>query len=442
MAICDCCNEEAVFLIGGVVVVAAVVIFLMFLEWSRRFTKWLAVILGIFLSLAGLCYVMGPWSYLVFLFVLLFIGLAISYGVTSRYATAAYVISTIGASMRQNLPLPMALESAASGQSNKRARILRAIQKWLVQGYSLSESVQRGYPRCPGHAVAMIRAAERIDQLPQAIRAVEADMVARTDERRRIKPASWTYPVVILLILFLIFLGLMTYVIPKFREVLQELVEGELPVVTRFLMDVAGFIAYGMGPYILIMLAFTVFVVFPFWLVLRFRSRRPDKPYLVSRIGDFIKWHLPVFHWFEQNYCLVHTVELLRLSLNAGCTVNGAIANTLELDVNSCFRKRLRKWLAGVEAGDNISVAARESKLGSPLAWAFDDKVNEGNTPAILEMLESFYRSNYSYRVNLARFITEPCTTIGLGLAVGFVIYGIFSAVVAMVDETAKLMVP
>ncbi|MHC4239991.1 MAG: hypothetical protein ACYSUC_09605, partial [Planctomycetota bacterium] len=75
-------DEEAVFLIGGVVVVAAVVIFLMFLEWSRRFTKWLAVILGIFLSLAGLCYVMRPWSYLVFLFVLLFIGLAISYGVT------------------------------------------------------------------------------------------------------------------------------------------------------------------------------------------------------------------------------------------------------------------------------------------------------------------------------------------------------------------------
>ncbi|MHC4499802.1 MAG: type II secretion system F family protein, partial [Planctomycetota bacterium] len=285
-------------------------------------------------------------------------------------------------------------------------------------------------------------AAERIDQLPQAIRAVEADMVARTDERRRIKPASWTYPVVILLILFLIFLGLMTFVIPKFREVLEELVEGELPAVTRFLIEIASFIAYEMGPYILIVLALMVFVVFPFWLVVRFRSRRPDKPYLVSRIGDFIKWHLPVFHWFEQNYCLVQTVELLRLSLNAGCTVNGAIANTLELDINNCFRKRLGKWLSRVEAGGNVSAAARESRLGSPLAWAFDDKVNRGNTPAILEMLESFYRSNYSYRVNLARFITEPCTTIVLGLAVGFVIYGIFSVVVAIVDETAKLVVP
>jgi type II secretory pathway component PulF len=139
---------------------------------------------------------------------------------------------------------------------------------------------------------------------------------------------------------------------------------------------------------------------------------------------------------------MIQVVELLRLSLNAGCTVNDAIKNALGLDVNNCFRKRLRKWLQKVERGDNISTAARESKLGSPLAWAFDEKVNQGNTLSILETLESFYRSNYSYCVNLARFILWPCVILIMGATVGFVVYAIFSPLIAIITQLANQVNP
>ena len=191
-----------------------------------------------------------------------------------------------------------------------------------------------------------------------------------------------------------------------------------------------------------IVFAIIVFVVVPIWLRTKFRPRRPQRPYLTSRTGDFIKWHLPVLHWFEKNYSMVQTVEILRLSLNTGCTVNEAISNTLGLDVNSRFRKRLRKWLAKVEAGGNIAASARQSRLGSALAWAFDDKVNQGNTLAILETLESFYRSNYSYAANMARFIMGPCIVIIMGVIVGFIVYAIFSPLVAVINHLAGLVMP
>jgi type II secretory pathway component PulF len=95
-----------------------------------------------------------------------------------------------------------------------------------------------------------------------------------------------------------------------------------------------------------------------------------------------------------------------------------------------------------VEAGENIATAARQSRLASSLAWAFDEQVNQSNTLDILETLESFYRSNYSYRVNLARFVLWPCVSILLGVIVGFVVYALFSPLIAIVQYTASQAYP
>ena len=412
-------------------------------QWPQRLAKWILIIFLFLLLLVTAGFVFGPLGVTGLIFFILFISSIIAYALTSRHATATYVISTIGSSMRQNLPLPMALESAAAGRADNRSRILQRIQKWLVQGYSLSEAIKKGYPKCPGHAVAMITAAERIDQLPLAIGAIEADMTAKADDRRRINPVHPLYPVIVIVFTFFILMSVMTFVIPQFKAALEEMVEGgTLPFATRVLIGITRFIRYEYGWLIWLTFVLIVLVVVPVSIRVRFRPRRPQKPYLLSRIGDFLKWHLPVLHWFEKNYSMVQIVELLRLSLNAGYSVNDAIDNALGLDVNNCFRKRLREWLEKVKRGDNIAAAVRESKLGSALAWAFDEQVNQSNTLSILETLESFYRSNYSYYVNLARFIMWPCVTLLMGVMVGFVVYAIFSPSIAIIGSLAEQVTP
>jgi type II secretory pathway component PulF len=412
-------------------------------QWPQTFAKWILMSFLILplVVVAGLLF--SRWGSLGALLVFPLIVFFISRSITSPHATAAYVISTIGSCIRQNLPLPIALESAASGRVDRHSIILHRIQKWLIQGYSLSESLRRGYPRCPGYAVAMITVAERIDQLPYAIKAIEEDMVAKADERRKIRPVHPIYPVILMLFAFFILLGVMTFVMPSFITAVNETaVPAKLPFASRLLIGIMKFVVYEFGWLIGIAFALLVLVVVPVSIYIRFRPRRPQEPYLLSRIGDYIKWHLPVLHSFEKNYSLVHVVELLRLSLNAGCPVNEAIENTLELDINNCFKRRLQRWLEKVERGENIAVAIKESRLGSPLAWAFDEKVNQGNTLSILEALESFYRSNYSYAVNLARFIMWPCLILCMGLIIGFVVYGIFSPGVVIIKSLAESVIP
>jgi type II secretory pathway component PulF len=133
---------------------------------------------------------------------------------------------------------------------------------------------------------------------------------------------------------------------------------------------------------------------------------------------------------------------MLRLSLNAGCTVNKAIANTLGLDVNECFRKKLKEWLARVERGDDIGRAAQQCGMGSAMAWAFADISNHRNTIGILETLELAYRWGYNRAAALARFIIGPCETICLGLMVGFIVYAVFAPIVAIIFATTKIVVP
>jgi type IV pilus assembly protein PilC len=411
-------------------------------RWPQIWARWILVILVFLLLSATVGAVFGSAGIIGAVFFILFFGSIVAFFITSRYATAAYIISTIGSSMRQNLPLPMALETAAGGRSDKRSQILQRIQKWLVQGYSLSESIKRGYPRCPGYALAMITAAERIDQLPHAIGAIEADITARVDESRRIRPVHPFYPMIVIGILVCILMSFMRFVLPQFKSVLEEMVQGELPAATDMVFRIVNFVMYDYGWVTWPVFLFVIFVVVPLTIFTRFRPRRPEKPYLLSRMGDCIKWHLPVLHWFEMNYSMVQVVELLRLSLKAGYTVDDSIENTLGLDVNNSFRKRLRQWLRKVKRGDNISTAARESKLGSALAWAFDERANRGNTLSVLETLETFYRSNYSYYVNLARFILWPCLILLMGIMVGFVVYAIFSPSIAVIRRLSEIVYP
>ena len=414
-------------------------------QWFHWWAWWLllaiVMVLGAGALLAGVGFVVGGYV-LPIIFVLGIVGFFVSlvhYGVTSQRITVQSIFSTLGASMRQNLPLPMALECAAYGRQDSTGFFLRAIKSWLVKGYSLTEAIQRGYPQCPSRALAVLAAGEQIDQLPAALRAIEMDLRSSQMEHRRLQPVHPFYPVAVLSFAFLVVLAMMQFVVPAFQGTLQDMVGGKLPVATSTLLGITQAIVHPRtvwGP-----LAVFVTLVAALVLYRLSHKRRPADPYPHTWIIDSLKWFLPITHWFERNRAMVQTVELLRLSLNAGRPVNEAIRSTLQLDVNVLFRSRLTSWLRRVERGENIAESARRCELGAALAWAFDGTA-EPNTPAVLEMLESYYRSNYSYRVNLTRFILWPCGIILLGATVGFIVYAIFSPGVMVIRQLAESVYP
>ncbi len=411
--------------------------------WPKTGAKALIMVILTIILLIWFFRVSSLLGSVSFVFIGILFGYCTGVAVTQRNATVAFVISTIGASIRQNLPLPMALQSASEDIKYKHSQILRQISKWLVKGYSLSESIKRGFRKCPARITALIAAGEKTGQVPQVVQAIEKDLLEKATDSKRVKPIyPAAYIITLLITMSLIATFISIGVLPKFITVIKDMAETtnipKIPKSTRILMAIANGVFFEYG-WLSIMAVGGLFLTAVIYIKVRFRPRRPQKPLMLSRIGDFVKWHLPILRWFENNYSTLQVVEGLRIFLNAGNTINEAIRNIINLDVNCCFRKRLQKWLKKVEAGENIAAAARQCGLANSLSWAFEQQENPENTLPVLEMLESVYRSNYSYRVNLARFILLPCTTICLGVMVGFVAYSILSVMVAIIYQLASL---
>ena len=411
--------------------------------WARTWARRILTGCVLILFTIGAFVFLGTWGGIGLAFVQLFIGAVIGAFATSEMAKSSYVITTIGASMRQNLPLPMAMEMAAVGQDYKRADILRNVKKWLVEGYPLSESLRRGYPKCSGYATAIIAAGERIGQVPQAVAALEQDLVAKANASRKVRHTPTLYPPILLLFMFIVLSFLMVFILPKFQVVLTEMSYGvQLPAATILLIDICRFFTSNVAGIFGLFVVLAILVGGIIYIRVRSRPRRAEKPYLISRIGDFLKWHLPFIRGYEWCIAMQRIAGLLRLSLNAGCTVNEAIASTLRLDVNQNFKKGLKDWLARVERGDDIGQSAQQCGMGGAMAWAFADVHNHRNTLDILETLETSYRWGYSRAATLARFIIGPCETICLGLMVGFIAYAMFSPMIAVIYATANSVTP
>ena len=411
-------------------------------SWPRKISRWiLTICLLIIFSLIGLL-IMSRGGSFGLLFVVMFISSVIGAMITSEMAKATFVITTIGSSMRQNLPLTMALEMTAAGRKDKRGEILRNIKKWLIEGYPLSEAMKRGYPRCPASVSTMVAAGEKIGQVPQAIAALEQDLVARAHKNKKVRHFPTLYPPLILFMIFIVVVFLMVIIMPKFQEILKYYL-GEnmhIPAAMNILMRISEFTRSNAAGVIGLLLAFLALFGGIIYIRVKTRPRRPQKPYIVSRIGDFIKWHIPFFRFYEWTNSMQRVAGMLRLSLTAGCTVNESITNTVELDVNNCFRKNLKRWLVKVEQGGDIGQSAGQCGLGSGIIWAFTDSSNHGNTLAVLDTLETSYRWAYSRAAGLVWAIIGPCETICLGFMVGFILYAVFSTMIAITTAVGSFV--
>jgi len=393
--------------------------------------KWTLIVLSILAVLAIAAMVPMVWAYGL-LYISAFAFCLLTAGFASRRAIADDVLATVAAAVRQNLPLHGALAAAAEGRSDKRSRVLRSIANRLAQGLPLSEALRLGFRGCPGHAVALITAAERTGQVAAAVACLQKDAAGRRARRPAGGSVQPWYPVAVLMVCAIVVIGVFVVIIPKYEKILRDF-GADVPPLTQGLIGVSRWMV-AFSPLGIPLLLGVLIAAVAIWIVTSVRARRPDRPRMLSAAGDRVKWRLPGVRWFERNDSLLHTVEFLRLALEAGNTVDSAVSAARDLDVNYCFRKRLSRWHDRILRGEDIAAAARKAGMGKALAWAFDTRANPGSTPRVLASLETFYRGNHSHAAQLVRSAVWPCVSLALAAVVGVVVVAMFLPLKAVIE--------
>jgi type II secretory pathway component PulF len=365
-------------------------------------------------------------------------GGVIMFLLAGRRLRLVYVVSTINSGMRQNLPLYEAMIQDANIGDRKTAMILCNIAECIAEGMPLSHAIRIGYPQCPGFVPAAVEAAETVNQVPQAMAALEAELAARQHVDRAYQTVHPLYPIAIITVMLCIVSFLFLGVLPKFRTVFEGENLSHMPAATSWLLasaDVFGLFA----PLLLLLFVGMMILV----VVKKFRSRRPENLSFLSKMADWFKWNLPLLKRFEWNYSMARSLNIIRLALASGGTVNQAIDAALKMDVNWCIHRRLRRWRDEVESGQDISRAAIHCGLGQSLAWAFDASIHHGcDTPAILENVEEFHRNSYRCRMIVARQIFWPGVVLSLAVGVGFVVYSLFLPMFGMIYNSMGETLP
>lgn len=324
--------------------------------------------------------------------------------------------------LSSGLPLDRAL-SVLNGLTTKEelkkavGQILRAVQ----QGKSLAEALG-DFPKIfPPLYVNMVKAGELGGFLETALQRLAEYMERAQQVQDEIKSAL-TYPVLLTFTGGASIVILLTYVLPKFTVIFGDLGQA-LPTSTRVLMGISeGLRLYW---WLLLLLAAGA------WLGMR--------QYIATPQGRFVwdRWRLRVWVLGQ----LLTKREVGRFARTLGTLLKSGVPLLQALEVvqdvvgNAVMSRALKEVRVGVREGQGIAGPLGRSGTFPTLALQMVSVGEEtGRLDEMLMRVAEYYERDTYNQVKRLTSLLEPMLILVMGLAVGFVVVSMLSAVFSIND--------
>ncbi|MDT7539005.1 MAG: type pilus assembly protein PilC, partial [Actinomycetota bacterium] len=146
----------------------------------------------------------------------------------------------LGVFIKAGIPILDALETIASETGNKYFKtVLTDIIASLRGGATFSAAAREHSDAFPPFYLGILESAELTGRLDLALTQL-SDYIERDVEARQKISSALTYPGVIAFVAAIVVTVMVTYVLPKFKDIFDEL-NGKMPLTTRLLMSVSDF---------------------------------------------------------------------------------------------------------------------------------------------------------------------------------------------------------
>jgi len=309
-------------------------------------------------------------------------------------------------------------------KSGTLKRVIGYVADDIEGGSTLSEAMARCPRAFDRLFVSMVAAGEAGGVLDLILSRV-ADFMEKAQKLKSRVKSAMVYPCVVLSAAFCILLGLMTYVIPSFKQVLEEMLEGQkLNPVTTTVLGISHWIAYQYGVFILLSVPFGIIVLLK--IIRRFRTGR--------LILDTIKLKLPVIGQLTSKVSITRWTRTLGTLIGAGVPILDALNVSRETAGNEVFANMLSNVHNSIRQGDTFAGPLKQSKTVDLIV---SNMVAVGEETGDLDKMLLKVADNYDEQVDVLvaslMSLLEPIMILCLGSIVLTIVLSVFLPMIQVI---------
>lgn len=286
---------------------------------------------------------------------------------------------------------------------------LISITKDVESGTAFADALEKHKDTFNPIYINMIRAGEAGGILDEILKRLALQQEKDAAIRAKFKSAM-TYPLVLIFITVVVFIILMTAVVPKVGTIIADLSSGELPTMTKIMMGISDF----MLNFWYIHLAVVVVGAFILRRYLKTKAGREARDQLLLK--------LPGIKVLVVKLAVARFSRIFASLMSAGVSVIESIEITAHAIGNAVIEKELLDAAKAVANGEQFSAPLSKSKVFPPIVsqmLAIGEET--GQTDTVLVKVADFYEEEVDAAVEGLSSILEPILIVVMGGMVGLI---------------------
>lgn len=325
--------------------------------------------------------------------------------------------------INSGLPIVRALNIMVSQTSNVKLRdVLSEVSADVRGGQTLSQAMGK-HKEFPALFVSMTQAGEVAGQLDEVLLRVADTMEKELALKRKVTGAM-TYPIVVLTLSIVLTGAMLIFVVPQFQS-LFEMVDGELPLLTKGMVAASDALRSWGALIILLVL-----------LALGFAHSKVKKTRRYREVVSPIFLKMPVFGNLLQKVAIARFSRNFGSLLRAGVAVVTALEITKETLGQPVIEDALEPVIQAVREGESVSSRLIGNQWFPQMMVQMMAVGEEtGNTDIMLEKVADYYDEEVDAIADNMASALEPLMIVVLGGIVGTMVVGMYLPMFTLMDQ-------
>jgi type IV pilus assembly protein PilC len=325
--------------------------------------------------------------------------------------------------MHAGIPIMESLEVIVEETTGKMLKgILIDMVDKLRNGETFAAAAKAHPEAFPNYYVGILESAELTGNLDTVLNQL-AEYIDRDVKARSKVTSALIYPAVVAAMSVVTVVILTVFVLPRF-EVFFKSLNAKLPLVTRMMLGVSGFV----GHYWWAILAVILLITGTFITMRRTERGRAQLDTWILR--------LPVVGDLTQTSILERTCRILASMLHAGVDLPRSMEVTAESANNTVYRKAIEGIRDDMMQGQGLAEPlARTGLFPGAARQMFRVGEETGTLDQQLEVAAAYYGRELETKVDRATTLFEPAIIIFMGAVVGFVAVALISAMYGIYNQ-------